>query len=427
MISTPDLASPRFKANPFPFYAGLRALSPVAHVTYCDGKPAWLLSRHADVAAALKDPRLGKDPYRVLSREERAAQVPWMPWFLRPLTQNMLDQDPPSHTRLRGLVQQAFTPQRIEDLRPRVEARCAELLAAARRRGAMDVVEDFALPVPLWVICELLGVPEADRRRFRAWTSRLTAIVGTRDMVLALPHLWALMRYVRSLAKQRRGAHGDDLITALLGAEEAGARLSEDELLAMIFLLLVAGHETTVNLIANGTLALLDHPEALERLRAEPALIKPAVEELLRFTSPVDTATERYTTEEYAVSGHVIPRGQRVLALLASANHDERVFAEPEQLKLDREPNRHLALGVGIHYCLGAPLARLEAQAAFSALVRELPDLRLAAPREAVRWKRSTILRSLEALPVEIPRASSGASRAARAAGSAAQPAPPAL
>ncbi len=192
-----------------------------------------------------------------------------MPGFLQPLTQSMLDQDPPSHTRLRGLVQQAFTPQRVEGLRARIEARCSELLAAVRRRGSMDVVEDFALPLPLWVICELLGVPEADRRRFRAWTNRLTSIVRTRDMVLALPQLWAFMQYVRSLAKQRRGSRGDDLLTALLRAEEAGARLSEDELLAMILLLLVAGHETTVNLIANGTLALLDHPARLVALEAE--------------------------------------------------------------------------------------------------------------------------------------------------------------
>ncbi|AUX39088.1 cytochrome P450 [Sorangium cellulosum] len=395
-----DVTSARHKANPYPLYARLRAEAPVVRIRFSDGKPAWLVTRYSDVAAALKDPRLSKDPLRALSEAERKKQVPWMPWFLRPLAHNMLDQDPPVHTRLRGLVHQVFTPRRVEALRGRIEAITAELVARARARGAIDLLEELALPLPMAVICELLGIPEADRRRFRGWSNRLVSIVTGADMLRATPSMWRFMRYVRALIEERRRSGGDDLLAALVRAEEDGSRLTEDELLAMILLLLIAGHETTVNLIASGTLALLDHPESLDRLRREPELIKPAVEELLRFTSPVDFATERYTSAEVAFGEHVIPRGQRVYAVLGSANHDEQAFDSPERLTLDREPNRHLAFGNGIHYCVGAPLARLEAQVAFAAILRDLPGLRLSIPRESVTWKPSQILRGLTRLPV---------------------------
>ncbi|WP_437734519.1 cytochrome P450 family protein [Sorangium sp. So ce1335] len=400
MMSIPDISSARHKANPHPLYARLRSEAPVVRVVFGDGKPAWLVTRYADVASALKDPRLGKDPFRVLSAEERARETPWVPGFLRPLSRSMLDQDPPDHTRLRALVHQVFTPRRVEDLRGRIVTITEGLVARARARGAFDLLEELALPLPMAVICELLGVPEADWPRFRAWTNRLVGIVTSLDTVLAIPSLYMLVRYLRALVEKRRRAGGDDLIAALVRAEEEGSRLSEDELLAMVFLLIVAGHETTVNLIASGTLALLDDPGALDLLRRGPAPIKPAVEELLRFTSPVDLATERFTTEDVAFGEHVIPRGQRVFAVLGSANHDEQVFASPERLVLDREPNRHLAFGSGVHYCLGAPLARLEAQIAFPAIVRDLPGLRLAVPRASLTWKPSLPLRGLTRLPV---------------------------
>lgn len=400
MISVPDLCSPQHKANPFPTYARMRAEAPVVQITFGDKKPAWLLTRYADVAAALKDPRLSKNPFRTLSAEEQGKQLPWMPKFVRPLMTSMLDQDPPDHTRLRALVQQAFTPRRIEDLRRRIEAITADLVARARARGSIDLLEELAVPLPITVICEMLGVPEEDRRRFRALTNHMISIVSPMDMLRALPFMWMLVRYLRSLIEKRRRTGGDDLLAALIRAEESGDRLSEDELLAMALLLLVAGHETTVNLIASGTLALLDDPEALDRLQREPELIKPAVEELLRFTSPVEMSTERYSTEEVAFGEHVIPRGQRIFAVLYAANHDEQIFASPGRLKLDREPNRHLSFGNGAHYCLGAPLARLEAQIAFTKILQDLPGLRLAVPRASLKWKRSTILRGLTRLPV---------------------------
>jgi cytochrome P450 PksS len=210
---------------------------------------------------------------------------------------------------------------------------------------------------------------------------------------------------VRSLVAKRRKALGDDIISALIRAEEGGDRLSEDELVAMVFLLLVAGHETTVNLISLGTLAMLDQPEAWERLRDEPELMPSAVEELLRFTSVVEFGTERYTTVDTDVGGVVIPKGQRVFGHVGSANHDETVFEDPETLRLDRKPNHHLTFGGGAHYCLGAPLARMEAQIAFRALVREAPALRLAVPRSEVRFRKGIALRSLRTLPVVLPRA----------------------
>ncbi|KYF67430.1 cytochrome P450 family protein [Sorangium cellulosum] len=400
MKSIPDISSAQHKANPHPLYARLRAEAPVVRIVYSDRKPAWLLTRYADVAPALKDPRLGKDPFRVLSAKERAEQTPWMPSFLRPLTNSMLDKDPPDHTRLRALVHQVFTPRRVEDLRGRIATITEGLVARARARGAVDLLEEVALPLPITVICELLGIPEADWPRFRAWTNRLVGLRTPLDMVRAIPSLYMMMRYLRGLVEKRRGAGGDDLVAALVRAEEEGSRLNEEELLAMILLLVAAGHETTVNLIASGTLALLDDPGSLDRMRREPELVKPAVEELLRFTTPVDLATERYTTEDVAFGEHVIPRGQRVFPVLGSANHDAQIFESPERLTLDREPNRHLAFGSGVHYCLGAPLARLEAQIAFSAIVQDLPGLRLAVPRASLTWRSSSILRGLTRLPV---------------------------
>ncbi len=223
-------------------------------------------------------------------------------------------------------------------------------------------------------------------------------------MFRAIPNVLAFLRYIRKLVRARRRRPLDDLVTALVQVEESGDQLNEDELVAMVFLLLVAGHETTVNLIGNGTLALLEHTDQIERLRSEPALVKSAVEELLRHSGPLETATERYTREDVTVADVMIPRGQLVYAVLASANRDERQFANPDTVDIAREPNRHLAFGLGIHYCLGAPLARLEGQIAFETLLRRLPTLRLAVATNALRWRRGLVLRGLEALPVQLPR-----------------------
>jgi cytochrome P450 PksS len=397
-----DISSPEFKADPFPFYARLRGTAPVHPVTLPDGRMAWLVTRYDDVAAVLKDDRFAKDKHNALSPEQHAQQ-PWMPSFFRPLTRNMLDVDAPDHTRLRGLVHKAFTPRLVEQMRGRVQALCDHSLDRTQGRGRVDLIREYAQPVPTTVIAEMLGVPVADRHRFQRWSQALLLAGASRwGVFLAIPQVWLFLRYVRRLIRARRAQARDDLVSALVQAEEAGQRLSEDELVAMIVLLLVAGHETTVNLIGSGMLALLQHPEQLERPRQDPGLMPSAVEELLRFTSPVETATERYARQEVTIAGVTIPRGGMVLAALASANRDERQFADPDRLDVTRAPNRHLAFGLGAHFCLGAALARMEGQIALATLLRRAPELRLAVDPGELRWRPGLVLRGLKALPVAL-------------------------
>lgn len=395
-----NILSREFKADPFPFYARLRADAPVYSTKLPDKRTAWLVTRYDDVAALLKDERFVKDRRQVMSQEQLKNQL-WVPGFLRPLERNMLDLDEPDHRRLRTLVHKAFTPRIIEQMQGRVQTVADELLNAVELKGHMDVVKDYALPLPLTVITELLGVPSRDHLKFHRWSKAVVQVASTVSMVKALPSLLMFMHYVRKLIEEKRAHPEDDLLTALVRAEEAGDKLSEDELLAMVFLLLIAGHETTVNLIASGTLALLEHPEQHELLKGDPGIIKTATEELLRYTSPVETATERYAREDVILHGVTIPKGELVLAVLASANRDEAQFIHPNSLDLARNPNRHLAFGQGVHYCLGAPLARLEGQIAISTLLRRLPELRLSTPAETLRWRPTFVVRGLEALPID--------------------------
>ena len=271
----------------------------------------------------------------------------------------------------------------------------------SQTRGRMDLIRDYALPLPTTIIAEMLGVPDRERHKFHRWSNTIVSIVPSKwGLLKAIPSLIAFLRYIRRLVRTRRAAPQDDLVSALVEAHEAGDRLSEDELLAMVSLLLIAGHETTVNLIGNGMLALLEHPQQMDRLRDDPALIKPAVEELLRYDGPLETATERYAREDVTIAGVTIPRGEMVFAVLASANRDERQFDHPDTLDLTREPNRHLAFGQGVHFCLGAPLARLEGQIAINTLLRRIPDLRLAVPPQALRRRPGLVLHGLKSLPV---------------------------
>jgi cytochrome P450 len=387
-IVAPDLASPRFKANPYPFYARLRDEAPVWRTTLPDRRVAWLVTRYEDVAQVLKDGTFAKDRLNAMDPEQQA-KTPWVPGFLKPLERNMLDLDDSDHARLRALVSKAFTPRLLERLRGRIEALSEDLLDAMGRKSEAELVAGYALsPLPATVIAELLGVPAEDQRKFHRWSSNLVSVSSGRDMLRALPAALAFMRYLRKLIERRRTEPRDDLITALIRAEEAGDKLSEDELLAMMFLLLVAGHETTVNLISSGT-----------ALRRDPSLAKPAVEELLRYTSPVELATERYPREDVEIRGTTIPRGELVLAVIGSANRDERHFENPDALDITRDPNRHLAFGRGgVHHCLGAPLARMEGQIAIGALVRRFPEARLAPG--SLRWRRGLFLRGLERLPL---------------------------
>jgi cytochrome P450 PksS len=398
-IIAPNLASPHFKANPYPFYTRLRAEAPVYRTTLANRQVAWLVTRYDDALAVLKDERFVKNRLNATPVEQRA-NIPWVPGVFKPLARNMLDLDAPDHTRLRTLVHKAFTPRRIEQLRDRIQILCDQLLEAAPRSGGLELMREYAVPLPVTIIAELLGIPPQDRAKFQRWSKSMVSVSASLDLLTAVPQIWLFMRYLRGLFAQRRAKPQDDLITALVQAEEAGDRLSEDELLAMVVILLIAGHETTINLIGNGMLALMQHPEQLNRLRQNPALIHSAIEELLRYTSPVDMATERFAREDVAIGGVTIPRGDQVLAVLGSANRDERQFSHPDTLDITREPNKHLAFGQGVHYCLGSPLARLEAQIAVNTLLCRLPNLRLKGAPESLHWRKGLFIRGLEQLPL---------------------------
>jgi len=396
-----DVASPEFKANPYNFYAQLRAHAPVHRMESLKGEPGWLITRYDDVVMVLTDERFVKNRRNARTPEESRRE----PWFrklrvFKSLEQNMLDLDPPDHTRLRALVGKAFTPGLIEQLRTRIHRLTEELLDKVQDRGSMDLISDYALPLPTTIIAEILGVPVEDRHKFHRWSNAMTRVSSPWGMLMAIPSALAFFRYIRSIIVKRRANSQDDLVSALIRAEEAGDKLSEDELVAMVFLLLVAGHETTVNLIGNSMLALLEHPEQMKKLRNDPELVRPAIEELLRFTSPVEMATERYAREDVTIADVSIPRGSVVFAVIASANRDQRHFTNPDTLDIAREPNRHLSFGLGPHYCLGAPLARLEGQIAINTLLHRIPDLRLAVKQSSLRWRPGLVLRGLRSLPM---------------------------
>jgi cytochrome P450 PksS len=392
-VKPTDLSSPRFKADPYPFYAQLRKETPVHRAKLAFWLTAWLVTRYDDVLLVLKDERFSKD-FR--------PKMWWVPRRLQVLNRNLLNMDPPDHTRLRALVSKAFTPRVVEQMQQRIQDVCDEILDEAGRKGRIELVSEFALRFPLTIIADLLGIPEKDRRLFGQWSKRVAA--GTSgslvDLLRATPSLRASVRYLHGLITLRRAEPRDDLVTALLRAEEEGDKLSEDEVIGMIALLLLAGYETTMGLIAAGALALIQHPEERERLRHDPSLGESAIEELLRYTNPAELATFRIAREDVEIRSVTIPRGAVVLAALASANRDESAFPDPDRLDLTREPNRHLAFGVGAHFCLGAPLARLEGRIALTTLFRRFPDLRLAVPAETLRWRRGLNFRGLEELPL---------------------------
>src|SRR5271163_4310708 len=378
-------------SDPYSVHARLRAEHPVAQVIMPGGTPAWLITGYAQARAALTDPRLLKMP------------KDWRPdpdsWFAA-LDMHMLNSDPPDHERLRKLVNKVFTARRVEQLRPRITAITEALLDDMSAQQEVDLLSAFAFPLPVTVICELLGVPVADRDQFRAWSA--TIVSETVSAEVAQAHLTAMIGYFRDLLAARRREPADDLLSALISARDDTDRLSENELLSMAWLLLVAGHETTVNLIGGGVLALLLNPGELARLRADPALLSGAVEELLRYVSPVNDATLRFAGEPMELGGVPIGPGEVVLVSLSGANRDPSRYADPEELDVGRDSAGHLAFGHGIHYCLGAPLARLEAQIAFGALLERFGSMTLAVPPQALRWRPSTLIHGLESLPVRL-------------------------
>jgi cytochrome P450 len=394
-----DLASARFKADPHPTFARLRETMPVARVKVRGpaggGENTFVVSRYSDVSALLKDRRFAKDPANAGQPALRAPQ------FLRPLMRNMLGLDDPDHARLKKLVQAAFTPRRIEQMRQRTEAISHGLLDRLSRKRDFDLIADYAMPLPVTVISELLGVPAADQDRFARWSGALIRAGSSQlAIVPALPQIVLFLRYLKRLIEMKRATPADDLVSALVAAEAEGDRLDGDELMAMIGILLSAGHETTVNLIGNGMLALLDHPEAYAHVRATPELMGTAVEEVLRFASPIAASTHRFAREDVLIADTLIPRGALVFGLIASANRDEHQFSRADHLDLARSPNRHLTFGEGGHYCVGAALARMEGAVAFRHLMERFPALRLSASRNSLRWNPNMTLSGLRSLPV---------------------------
>jgi len=384
---------PEFVADPYPTYHRLRTEDPV----HRSPLGFWVLTRYEDVVGSLRDPRLAKEAIATFVAE-RLGITPVG------IGLSMLDRDPPDHTRLRGLVSKAFTPRVVEVLRPHIQQIVDGLLDRVEGRGEMDLIEDFAYPLPVVVICEMLGVPVEDRDRFKTWGLDIArgldaVLLGPESEVVkrSSASRMALADYFRELIARRRAEPRADMLTDLIAAEEAGDKLTENELLATCILLLVAGHETTVNLIGNGSLALLRHPDQLQRLRDNPGLIGTAVEELLRFDGPVQR-TARIPSADIAIGGKVIPKGDMVMPFIGAADRDPAQFPEPDRLDIGRTDNRHIAFGWGIHFCLGAPLARVEGQIAINRLVRRLPKLALAT--EAPEFRQSLTLRGLTSLPV---------------------------
>ena len=402
--AAPEQLGADYYQHPLAYFARMRGEGPVTPVVLPGGSGRiWLVTRYADVRAALADPRLHKDWAAKLT------EPGWVPDEVTGyLAVHMLNADPPGHTRLRKLVTKAFTARRVAGLRPRVAAITASLLDAMAARadsggGVVDLLDAFAFPLPVTVICELLGIPVEDQAEFREWSNAMLADVGEPGSFRAAGT--AMFHYFTKLVADKRADPADDLVSALAQASacaEPDGALDERELIAMLFLLLVAGHETTTNLIASGTLALLTNPAELSRLRADPSLLPGATEELLRYANPLNHATERFTLEPLEIGGVTIPAREWVLCVTSSANRDPARFPDADRLDVGRDASGHVGFGHGIHYCLGAPLARLEGEVAFGALLSRFPSLSLAVDPATLRWRQSSLIHGLETLPVRL-------------------------
>jgi cytochrome P450 StaP len=384
------------RSDPYPIYHHFRAHEPVhwGIPLYPDVSGIWYLFRHADCVALLSDPRFGRELARIAPDTAMAQQA----------GKSMLFSDPPDHTRLRSLVNKAFTPRMVERLAPRIGAITTELLDAVQPIGQMDVIADLAFPLPVSVIAEMMGVPAQDRALLKRWSYALTrAIDARREEDLERINQAAteagmeFAAYLWQLIEVRRRDPQNDLLSALIAAEAQGDKLNAAELIRMCVLLLAAGHETTVNLIGNGLLALMRHPDQMDLLKQQPELIESAVDELLRFDAPVQS-TGRIVFEDVVIGGKQIRKGERVTALLGAANRDPSVFADPDRLDIRRNDRRYLSFGHGIHYCLGAPLARLEAQIAFNAVLRRMPNIHL--QTEELTWREGFGFHGVISLPV---------------------------
>ncbi len=395
-----DPLSREFQRDPYPFYDVLRAETPIL---YWKDWNIWFLTSYDDVYTLLRDRRLGRTMDHVLPRESRSVKSfpDWEAPSHKLSDHSMFDKEPPEHTRLRSLVHKVFTPRRVESLRERIQHITNELLDGVQARGEMDILEDFAVPLPVTVIAELLGVPEADRHRLRPWSHDIVAMYelnhteeqGRRAVQAAIE----FSDYLRELAARRRREPQDDLITALALVEEAGDQLSEDELISTCVLLLNAGHEATVNVIGNGMWALLQRPEQMRLLMENPGLVKTAVEEMMRFDTPLQLF-RRWVLEDMEYKGYTFKQGTEFGLMFGAANRDASRFPNPHDMDITRQDNPHISFGGGVHFCLGAPLARLELQIAVETLIRRMPNLRLV--DDPPEYRDTYVIRGLKTLRV---------------------------
>ncbi|MEM8533029.1 MAG: cytochrome P450 [Chloroflexota bacterium] len=390
------MESQHSRANTYDTYAQMRKKSPILAVDG-SGTRIWWVTGFEEAKYILSNHKQFVKDYRNTLTKEEIQQLRPEPELFQLLSYSLLGIDAPDHTRLRALVSKAFTHRRVMSLQPRIQQIADDLIDAFPVDGEFDLIDSFAFPLPIIVICELLGVPIEDRNQFRMWSN--TFVEGSSTYAQEMIEFF---QYIAQLVAKRRDTPQDDLISALVQAEENDQRLNEQEIDSMIALLIVAGHETTVNLIANGMLALLQHPDQMRRLQESPDLIEAAIEEFLRYDGPVEQATPRYAVEDIEIGGHVIKRGETVMVVLGAANRDPQQFADPNNLKTTLQNNKHLGFGYGVHFCLGAPLARLEGRIAINTLIQRIPHIQLTVPVSKLTYRNSTILRGLLRLPVRL-------------------------
>lgn len=401
-LSQINFFSGEFKKKARPLYAELRKNHPVVPITMPTGHTAWVVTRYRDCVSVLKDRRFFKNPANIPALKSSYQDV-YQDEVIGSLYTTMLNQDPPDHTRLRGIAHQAFTPKRIAKLESDIQNITKGLLDKLEEAKKFDLIEEFAFPLPIIVICDLLGIPKEDRDLFRKWSRGFIENQNDPEKLPLLRQaIVEIYDYLKVLFDDRRKNPKDDLVTALLQAEEDGEKLSETELYSTVYLLMAAGHETTVNLIANGVVALIENPDQFDQLKANLDLVPQAVEELLRYAGPVEISTDRFVGEDVEMHGQQLKTGDMVIAVLASANRDEQQFENPDQLDFTRKPNPHIAFGSGIHFCLGAPLARLEGKIAFTQLIQRMPNLQLTVKPEELELDNSLLMRAYKALPIRI-------------------------
>lgn len=394
-----DFMDHSFIQQPFPVYEKLRAEEPVHRLLLPSGHTAWMVTRYEDAVNILQD---GRFVTGVLDNRKDDTEET-IPPHQAIISRNLISVGPEDHRRLRRLIQKAFTPRMIERLRGRIVEISDELLdkIQAGNTREFDLIEDYAFPLPIIVICEMLGVPLKDQDKFRAWSNTIMESVSNPQMNQESDEVMrAFVDYLQELITERRNHMQQDLISDLISIEEEGDKLTEQELYALVFVLIIAGHETTVNLIGNGMLALLEHPQQKQLLMQQPDLIKAAVEEVLRFNGPAEISNVRWAAENVDFQGIHIRQGDMMLVALSSANRDSNQYENPDTFDITRKVNDHIAFGKGIHYCLGAPLARLEGEIAINALLHRLPEIRLNTDAELLEWRPGMIIRGLKAFPV---------------------------